>query len=283
MGRSARRPMRAGGATSEIEGRGSLMLHGRLGRLSLPPVASLLAPLLAISCTWGAEPPAGPRGEPALVVTVPAKELALQPRQTQRLDAQARATDATPPGTSLALGYRSADSCVAAVSADGVVTAGRVGSTVVEAFALAAPLTARAAIDVRVPNLFGPSVALSAITAGDPPVLVDITQPIGGTFVVTTIVAFGYALGNVARLDLLLDGRLAGSAPIPASAQDRASVSIAVNSAARDPVTGAPLFANGARTLRATVVVPPVPGNPGCPPLQLGLNDALITLQLRNP
>lgn len=258
-------------------------MRGRQSTARRRPRLGALAPLLAAGCHWSAEPPDGPRGEPPLVVSVPAARLSLQPRQTRRLDAQARATDATPPGTSLALGYRSADPCVAAVSADGVVTAGRLGATVVEAFALAAPLTARAAVQVAVPNLFGPSVVLSAITAGDPPTLLDVTQPIGGTFVVTVNVALGYALADVARVDLLLDGRLAGSAPITAPAQDVLSVVIPVNSAARDPVSGAPLFANGARTLRAVVVVPPVPGNPGCPPLSLGLNDALITLQLRNP
>ncbi len=254
---------------------------------SVRTLARRLVPLLAAggawSCVWSEEPLGTPPGEPPLVVTVGARDISLRPRQSQRLDAQARATEGTPPGTSLAIGYRSADSCIAAVSADGVVTAGHVGSTIVEAFARAAPLTTSAVANVRVPNTPGLPLTIQSVTAGDPPTLVDITRPVSGTFTVTVSVGAEFAAPG-ARLDLRLGGQLVGSAPIVASrAGDVAAVRIAIDGAARNPSTGARLVADGVHTLRATVVVPPVPGNAGCAPLDLSTSAALATLWLRNP
>ena len=273
--------MEAGGASRSasprIEGVKGLMSSKGRNRVW----AALCAPLLAAGCTWGGEPPAAPQGEPPLIVTVGARDVSLRPRQSSRLDARVAATVGTPAGTSLAIGYRTADSCIAAVSADGVVTAGSFGRTVVEAYALAAPLTARASVEVSVLSAPGPSLTIQSVTAGDPPVAVDITQPISGTITVTVIVDVALAVPG-ARLDLSLDGRPVGSAPVVASTGPVVSLPFVVNTAARDPVTGAKSFPDGTRPLRGSVSAPPVAGNPGCAPITATQATFTQTLQLRN-
>ncbi|GLC28568.1 Ig-like domain-containing protein [Roseisolibacter agri] len=252
---------------------------------------TLCAPLLAAGCASG-EPPAAPReepqaepggpGTPPLVVTVGARDISLRPRQSSRLEARVAATGASAAGTSLAVGYRSADPCIAAVSADGVVTAGHVGTTTVEAYALAAPLTARTAIEVRVAIPRGPAFGFGSVTAGDPPTLVDITQPIGGTITITVLAGVELAAPGT-RIDVSLDGRPLGSVPLVASTDAMLSIPFTVNTAARDSVTGARLFADGTRIFRASLVPSVVTGTAECPPLAVGPGTATQLLQLRNP
>ena len=174
--------------------------------------------------------------------------------------------------------FASADSCTAHVSPAGLLTAGRAGATEITVRSRELPaLRAVAPVSIREPAVS--RVTIQGIRAGSPPAPADLTA-LRGAVEVTVNVGTDLLPGT---LEVRLGGRLVEARALAASTTDGVtSVTVAINTAARDQATGAPLYPNGQQTLAVTLRAPWKATIPGCPD-QVDESTIQLQLTLANP
>jgi uncharacterized protein YjdB len=155
--------------------------------------------------------------------------------------------------------YHSSDTAVATVTPTGLIT-GRRGGTAVITVAIAALPGVTQAVTVTVRDRLLPIVAFQSVTTGDPPAPVDLTA-VRGRIRVTLNYLLDPAL-DPRRLELWLVGRRAAATDSLARPAGAAfgTATFGIDTAERDPVTNARLYANGVTTLEARMTYA-VPGS----------------------
>jgi hypothetical protein len=229
-------------------------------------VAGWLALAGTVAC-GGLADPGVTHGPSPFIVTPTA--MMLSPGQTQQVAVLANGRALTPTTLSVA------DSCVARVSASGLVTAIGPGWTQVRVELSAMGQTYSTTVPVTVGELAVLRLTIHSIWAGSPPQPVDLTAVRGTITVVANvdIATFGSA-------ELRLAGRSVGSQVFPLESgvpSAPASVGFVVNTAARDS-TGQPLYPNGPQTLEVRATRRPYAA--GCPG---GTGTIQQSLTLANP
>ena len=213
-------------------------------------VVTSLVLLTAIGC-----------GSDELVVVTKGPSLTVDPTsvrvglgQTQRVTVHALS------GESLALTFRSADSCIAQVTADGVVTGVGAGITTLNIDVVQGGQRFPVTLPVTVAELAVLRLTMQSITAGSPPAVVDLAAVRG----VVTVTANADP-ATFATVELRLAGRSVDTRPVPQVAPEApvAPVVFTVNTAARD-AAGAPLYPNGPQQLQ--LVGTRLPPAAGCAP-----------------
>jgi hypothetical protein len=207
---------------------------------------------------------------PPYVVVLSPRRIDVLPRGRVPLNLSVVPTDFLPAGFPNDVDVATTDSCVAIVDAQGFVAAGRAGTATITVRLRAAPgVRDTAGVVVGVPVAARTFVARLTDASGadaDP-------RALRGR--VTVLVNTLYpATGG--RLEVRLGGRVAGTvllAPPTSGIAGPVRLPVTIETAARD-AAGAPRFPDGAQTLEAVLVVPDVPGLPGCPAVNLGDRDA---------
>lgn len=190
-------------------------------------------------------------------LTVVPTSVALQTGATQRLEVAGTTGGGVCGGPVTVVRdfiFRSSDTTVATVSADGVITARRGGTAVVTVALGPIPsVTQSVQVTVRDP-ISGPAVSIRSITTGDPPTPANL-DAVRGT-VAVTINLRPDAIVGPARVELRLAGRSAAVQQLPAApagSLDFRTATLTVNTAARDAATNAALYPNGVQTLEVVV------------------------------
>lgn len=206
-------------------------------RRGLAAPAALLVPLALAACLGDvpAEVPLYP--EPP---TVSPASVAMAPGGTQALTI----TPAKNARSVSAAVFRSVgDSCVARVSATGVVTGVGPGEAGVQILATQDGTTWTLGVPVTVAEPAVLRLTLQSITSGAPPVAVSPTA-LRGAIVVTA----NADPSLFEAVELRLAGRTVATQPIATTAAGTVSLAFPVNTALRD-AAGQPLYPNGATTL----------------------------------
>ncbi|AHG90463.1 hypothetical protein J421_2926 [Gemmatirosa kalamazoonensis] len=177
-------------------------------------------------------------------------------------------------GESIALAFRSADSCVAQVTTDGVVLGVGAGITTLNIDVVHGGQRIPVTLPVTVAELAVLRLTIQSITTGSPPTAVDLAAVRGLVTVTANVDPTTFA-----TVELRLAGRSVETRPVPQAAPDApvAPVVFTVNTAARD-AAGAPLYPNGPQQLQ--LVGTRSPPAPGCAPRTGSIVQALT---LANP
>jgi hypothetical protein len=208
--------------------------------------------------------------EPPYELIITPRRYDLLPRFRQAFNLSVVPTELTPPGFPSTVELRSSDSCVAVVDAQGFVSAGRAGTATLSVRLTAAP-GVRDSVPVTV-----------AIPTGGRTFVVGLTDAATGATVdpralrgrVTVLVNLLYP-NTGGRLEIRLGGRVAATlllAPPQVPGALVARLPVTVDTDARD-AAGARRFPDGAQNLEAALVLPDVPGLPGCPAINLSDAD----------
>jgi hypothetical protein len=212
--------------------------------------------------------------------------VALAPLDTARLTATVTLPAGTPAGTTTAVTFRSADSCVARVSTDGLVVAGPSygAATAITVSWVAAPgLAQQVPVKLTPTPPPGPSLTIRSITTGSPPQPAD-PNALRGVVTITAALARP-VLPTGGRAELWLGSTLAATTTFaaPAPGEQFTALDLTVNTAKTD-ASGRPLFANGLRTFEVHVFSDGAPLVAGCPTLPAGLVGVVQqSVTLANP
>jgi hypothetical protein len=136
-----------------------------------------------------------------------------------------------------------------------------------------------AVVPVAIREVGGLRVTIQGISTGSPPVPADLTA-LRGTVDVTVNVGTDLLPGT---MEVRLGGRLVAARELAASATDGVTqATFTIDTAARDPATGAPLYPNGPQALTITLRAPWKATIPGCPDR---VDESTVPLQvtLANP
>jgi uncharacterized protein YjdB len=172
--------------------------------------------------------------------------------------------------------FTSSDSCVAYVTGEGRVVGGRSGEAVVTVASRDVP-TQSAAVRTTVRSPGPLRVTIQSLTTGSPRQPVDLGA-VRGTITVGVNVDASLFPG---RVELRLGGRLVEARTLPAAAGLQ-FLAFEVNTAARDAVTGAPLYPNGLRAIEISVASTRAPAVAGCP-AELDGQTVRLDVTLANP
>lgn len=226
---------------------------------------------------FGGRAPA--RAERTLIVVPPylllfsPPALTLTPRTRTPLSIAVLAHDHTPRGFPRTLVVRSADSCIASLSSDRTVLAGRPGTTdLVVSFAAAPGVVERVPVTVRIPA----GAPLTAELVGAD------AAAVAGRLTLQLAVGNGVLAREGGRIEVRLGGQLAGTLLLSPAANEEGVIRVpfTVDTDARD-ASGARRFANGPQTLEVALVVADVT-MPGCAPYNLG-SRVTRPITLANP
>jgi hypothetical protein len=218
--------------------------------------------------------------EPPYEIVLSPARFDLLPLSRQLLNVSLLPNLLTPPTFPRTVDVQSSDPCVARLDAQNVVVTGKPGRVFVRLRLVAAPgIRDSVTVQVGVPEAARPSVV--AITDPATGLAVDPSALRGR---VSVEVSFLYPLSG-GQLVLRLGGRTAVtqllSAPSDPALVGPQRLTVALDTDARDP-NGERRFQNGAQQLEAALVVPDVPGLPGCPVVNLSDRGAR-PVTLANP
>jgi hypothetical protein len=217
--------------------------------------------------------------EPPYEIVLSPTRFDLLPLSRQALNVSLLPNLLTPPGFPRTVDVQSSDPCVARLDAQNFIVTGKPGRVFVRMRLVAAPgIRDSVTVQVGVPAASRTFVAAITDATGataDPHVL-------GGRVSVT--VNFLYPLTG-GQLVLRLGGRTAATqllaAPLDPALVGPQRLTVALDTDARD-AGGARRFPNGVQELEAALVVPDVPGLPGCPAVNLS-DRAVQQVTLANP
>ena len=212
------------------------------------------------------------------VIVVPPYEIVLSPARFELLPLSRQALNvsllpspSTPPEFPRTVDVQSSDPCVARLDSQGYILAGRPGRVFVRMRLTAAP-GVRDSVTVQVAVPTASRTFIVAITDAATGATAD-TRALSGR--VSVVVNFLYPLTG-GQLVLRLGGRTAITQllapPINPALVGPQRVTVALDTDARD-AAGARRFPTGAQELEAALVVPDVPGLPGCPVVNLSDRD----------
>lgn len=199
---------------------------------------------------------------PPYVVVLSPRAFDLLPRVRERLNLSVVPTDVLPEGFPSAVRVQTSDSCVAVIDAQGNVESGRAGRATITVRLAAAP----GVRDSVLVNVGIPSTARTfvfRVTDAETGSAAD-TRALRGRVTVLVNVLYPNTGG---RIEVRLGGRVAATLLLappnsPIIATTRLPVTIDTRS-----------FANGATTLEAALIVPDLPGLPGCEPVNFSDSD----------
>lgn len=207
---------------------------------------ALALPALFAACHGGPADP--PLGEP-LVVEVSPKSVAVLPCGAARLTAEVSGGE---PMASRAVEWLSRDPGIVAVDATGLLASAGWGDTWILARAVADPGVADSAFATTrftTPTL---TIRIARITAGPDSVEVA-PDSVAGTVDVALAVDGGTSCTELDRVELTIDGDVAGTRPAQAPPFTRV---VPVDTRAQDPATGDPRWPDGPHELRAVLYRP---------------------------
>ena len=199
----------------------------------------------------------------------------LLPLSRQALNVSLLPNPSTPSGFPRTVDVQSSDPCVARLDANGYIVTGRPGRVFVRMRLAAAPgIRDSVTVQVAVPAASRTFVvAITDAATGAATGAAADTGALSGR--VSVVVSFLYPLTG-GQLVLRLGGRTAATQllapPIDLALIGPQRVTVALDTDARD-AAGARRFATGAQELEAALVVPDVPGLPGCPVVNLSDRD----------
>jgi hypothetical protein len=209
--------------------------------------------------------------EPPYLIVLSPPTVSLLPRGRGPLNISLVPSPITPPEFPRTLTVQSSDSCVARLDAQEFVVGGRAGTATIRLRLAAAPgIRDSARVTVGVPaaaRTFVVSIVDPATGAAAD------TRALRGRVAVTVNFLYPPTGGQLA---LRLGGRAASTlllaAPINPALVGPQRLTLTLDTDARD-AAGARRFPAGAQELEAALVVPDLPGLPGCPVIDLGDRD----------
>ena len=200
---------------------------------------------------------------PPYVVVLSPRTFDLLPRIRERLNLSVVPTDVLPEGFPNAVRVQTSDSCVAVLDAQGNLESGRAGRATITVRLAGAPgVRDSVLVNVGIPSTARTFVA--RVTDAETGGAAD-TRALRGR--VTVLVNLLYP-NTGGRVEVRLGGRVAATLLLAVPAMP-------IVATTRLPVTlDTRLFPNGAATLEAALVVPDLPGLPGCAPVNFSDSDS---------
>ena len=218
--------------------------------------------------------------EPPYEIVLSPARFELLPLSRQALNVSLLPSQLTPPDFPRTVDVQSSDPCVARLDAQGFIVTGRPGRVFVRMRLTAAPgVRDSVTVQVAVPAASRTFVAAIADVATG---TAAAARALAGRVAVT--VNFRYPLTG-GQLVLRLGGRTAATqllaAPIDPALVGPQRLTVVLDTDARD-AAGARRFENGPQELETALVVPDVPGLPGCPAVNLSDRE-VRQVTLANP